>query len=240
MSARLSSTLPALLAALLWAPLAWASTGVEVLELELAFDCDTSARRSVLLTGASEVLLEIPRDCPASGAEWKVSLSCAEDCSGKIRDAGGRTLGTFLGPRSALRLLPAQQQGPGAIRWVQVSGLKRLQAAAPEPLRDVPLTLTFRSDQFAASYQLDPSGTQVLEGPAPDRATALRTQVKALPGQKLQLQLWAGEDLVFRRTMSLNASVPVGCGVLPGWCQGTAKITLAPFRPQQLEARAED
>ncbi|HLT29725.1 MAG TPA: hypothetical protein VK013_06765 [Myxococcaceae bacterium] len=229
-----------LVASLLCAPVATAASTVEVLELELDFICSSRAQRTVLLTADSEAFLKIPDDCPARGAEWKVSLSCSKECSGKIRDAVGRTLGTFSGPRSAVGLTPAQQEGPGAIHWVRVAGVKRLSAAAPELLWDVPLSLTFRGDRFASSYLLDPSGSAVLASPVPGSEATLSARVKALPKQKLQLQLLSGKDLVFRQTVSLHEAISVECDVLGEWCQGTATVTLEPHRPQQLDARAEE
>ena len=215
-----------------------AASSVEVLELELEFDCGSKVRQSVLVTAESESLVRVPEDCPAAGAEWKVSLRCAEDCFGKIRASSGRALASLLGPSSNVGLIPAQRQGSRSLGWVRVAGVKALQATAPELLWDIPLTLTFRGETYASSYVLDPSGAGQLQSPMLGSDAQLRSLVEPLPDQRLLLQLWADEELVFRRKVALYERVAVECGVLGAWCKGTANITVEPHRPQQLSSRA--
>src|SRR5690606_1247990 len=109
-----------------------------------------------------------------------------------------------------------------------------------ELLWDVPLSLTFRGDRFASSYLLAPSGSAVLASPVPGSEATLSARVKALPKQKLQLQLLSGKDLVFRQTVSLHEAISVECDVLGEGRQGAATVTLERHRPQQLDVRAEE
>lgn len=208
---------------------------VIALAVDVDFTCSTPpTTQSLILPPKAEGQLEVPKDCPDIGADWRLLLTCAspERCAGEIRTAQ-TTLARIQGPRQQLTVKPvAPKPLPTLERMrLRVTGQYPLQLdAAAEHQPPVQLLLVLPA--VTGIYTLAPSEPAAqVDFEHQGRRVSLKAQVSRTDARHVHLQLWTlqGAPLLDEK-LEMEAPRELDCHKLEDICAGTVRIKVREYQ----------
>ena len=212
------------------APKTPAPVKVPALAVDVDFVCRSRATQSLVLTPKAQGQLPVPEDCPEAGAQWRLTLECAQDtCTGLVRASQGGALARIEGTRKELRLKPFADEHPRTLDFMALtlSGQYTVELKSAEAQHQRPVQLLVQHPMVTGVYTLSPSERLPVVFELQGKRLVLHAQATWSDEEHVHLTLNDSRDaLLFDKTLGLDEPQALDCGGLRGFCQGALKLSL--------------
>ena len=201
---------------------------VEVTALEVGVDfvCRTRTAQSLILTPKAQGQLDVPKDCPDAGANWRLTVECTgEHCSGYVRAQAG-AIALVQGSRKQLTLKPIAQEHPPTLDFMslRITGQHTLRLKTAEE-HQRPVQLLLQLPTVTGVYTLAPSEPASLAFEYKGKRLALQAHASWTDDEHVHLRLWnAQHELLLDETLKLDETRALDCLRLEGLCEGKMKL----------------
>jgi hypothetical protein len=214
-------------------------TSVEVpaLEVSVDFRCASPTTQSLMLTPKAQGQVKVPESCPDAGADWRVTVHCAEDtCSGIIRTPLG-AIARVEGSRKKLQVKPLAKPHPPTLDLLalKITGQYSLTMPSAED-HQRPLQLLLQHPAVTGVYTLSPSERLPVVFELWGKRLVLNSEAQWTDDEHVRLKLRGSHDaLVFDATLVLKEQRELDCKQLDGFCQGSLKLWVREYQALPIQ-----
>lgn len=207
---------------------------VTALAVDVDYLCAAPQTQSLVLPPKAEGQLELPKQCPEAGADWRLSVECAATgaCSGEVRSPQG-PLARLQGSRKQLSLKAIAPKHPATLDLMRLRitgqyAVKLDSATEHQP----PVQLMLQLPEVTGVYTLAPSQPRAqVDFEHQGRRLSLRAQVTREDAQHVHLRLWnLRDELLIDSTLELNQTQPLPCQYLEGLCEGELGVRVREYQ----------
>ncbi|PTL77849.1 hypothetical protein [Vitiosangium sp. GDMCC 1.1324] len=202
---------------------------VEVIALavDVDFVCRTRTTQSLILTPKAQGQLEVPKDCPDAGADWRLTLDCSskERCTGYVRTPKG-AIAFVEGNRKQPVLKPMADEHPPTLDFMglRITGQHTLQLKTAEE-HQRPVQLLLQLPTVTGAYTLAPVELSSVDFEHQGKRLSLRVQVSWTDDEHVHLRLWsARKEPLLDETLELQETRELDCHRLNDICAGKMTV----------------
>ncbi|WNG45211.1 hypothetical protein F0U60_14665 [Archangium minus] len=200
---------------------------VTALAVDVDFVCRARTTQSLILTPKAQGQLEVPKDCPDAGANWRLTLDCSsnERCTGYIRTPQG-AIAFIEGTRKQPSLKPIAKEHPATLDFMSlnITGQHTLQLKTAEE-HQRPVQLLLQLPAVTGVYTLAPPEHTPVDFEHQGKRLMLRAQVSWTDDEHVHLKLWnIKREPLMDETLKLNEIRELDCQRLNDICTGKLKV----------------